>query len=128
MLIHLARCGSQHIGFLAKNQLFELKPSSVLDTAYEVQKIGVSLTEVEKEIQGLRDRRAKATSPDDVLPQPPERMLLSRSDGPLISKCLDIPEIGPEVERAVWQVERSIKAETELAEEKSRLEKANNKR
>lgn len=128
MLIYLARCGAQHIGFLVKNQLFKLKPSSVLDTAYAVQKIGVSLTDVEKDIQGLRDRRAKATSPGDISPQPPERMLLSGSDGTLISKCLDIPEIGPEIERAVWQVERSIRADKELAEEKNKLEKANSKR
>lgn len=128
MLIYLACCGSQHIGFLVKNRLFELKPSSVLDTAYAVQKIGVSLTDVEKEIQGLRDRRAKETSPGVASPQPSERMLLSGSDGTLISKCLDIPEIGPEVERAVWQVERSIKADEELAEEKNELEKANKKR
>jgi len=110
-----------------ENQLLELTPSSVLDTAYEVQKIGVSLTDVEKEIQGLRQRRAKATSPGDVSPQPSERMLLSGSDGTLISKCLDIPEIGPEIERAVWQVKRSIKAEEELAEEKNISEKANSK-
>jgi hypothetical protein len=128
MLTCAARSGSQHVGFLVENQLFELAPSSVLDTAYAVQKIGVSLTDVEKEIQGLRDRRAKATSPGDVAPELSERMLLSGSDGTLISKCLDIPEIGPEVERAVWQVERSIKPDKELAEEKHELEKANIKR
>lgn len=103
----------------------ELAPSSILDTAYAVQKISVSLTNVEKEMQGLRDREAKATSPGGASSQPSEQMLLSGSDGTLISKCLDIPEIGPEVERAVWQVERSIKANEELAEE---LEKANKKR
>jgi len=128
MLIYLARSGSQHIGFLVKNQLFELAPSPVLDTAYAVERIGVSLTDVEKEIQGLRDRLAKATSPDDASPQSPERMLLSASDGSLISKCLDIPEIGPDVERAVWQVERSIRADEELFQEKTKLEKANMKR
>ncbi len=128
MLTYPARSGSQHIGFLAENQLFELAPSSVLDTAYAVQKIGVSLTDVEKEIQGLRDRRASVISPGDESPEPSERMLLSGSDGTLISKCLDIQEIGPEVERAVWQVERSIKADKELAEEKNKLEKASNKR
>jgi len=128
MLIYLASCGAQHIGFLVENQLFELAPSSVLDTAYAVQKIGVSLKDVEKDIQGPRDRRVGATSPRNASPQAPEQTLLSRNDGTLIAKCTDIPEIGPEVERAVWQVERSIRADKELAEEKTSLEKANIKR
>lgn len=54
-------------------------------------------------------------------------MLLSQSDATLIAKCLDVPEIGPEVERAVWQVEKYIKAGKELLEEKTELEKANTK-
>ena len=41
-----------------------------------------------------------------------ERMLLSKGDSILIADCLDIPELAPEVERAVWQIEKSIEAES----------------
>lgn len=38
-----------------------------------------------------------------------EKMLLSKSSGKLIAKWLDLPEIHAEIDRAVWQVERSIR-------------------
>ena len=46
-------------------------------------------------------------------------MLLSKSDGIVIADCLDIPELAPEIERAVWQIERSIKARVLTDEEKT---------
>ena len=58
---------------------------------------------------------------DAQLKMPAEKMLLSEADGILIADSLKIPELAPEVERAVWQVEREIKARKELDDDKSKL-------
>lgn len=58
---------------------------------------------------------------DAQLKIPAEQMLLSEADGILIADSLKIPELAPEVERAVWQVEREIKARKELDDDKSKL-------
>ena len=100
-----------------KNRLFEIRPSSVLDTAYAVSSIGVSLRNLQ---QDLNASQKAVTSPK----VPAEQMLLSKADGILIADSLQIPELAPEVERAVWQVEREIKAQNELEDEKSKLESA----
>ena len=42
---------------------------------------------------------------------PPEQMLLSRSSGKVIAEQLEIPAVAVEIERAVWQVERGIRAQ-----------------
>ena len=56
-----------------------------------------------------------------------EEMLITKSSGTVIAKWLDIPEIHTEIDRAVWQVERSIRARQELNEEKAELNAANRK-
>ncbi len=45
---------------------------------------------------------------------PNECMLLSQSSAAMIAAQLEIPEIQKEIERAVWQVERNIKAQENL--------------
>jgi hypothetical protein len=52
-------------------------------------------------------------------------MLLHKSDGKRISEALGIPELDVELDRAVWQVEKALKAERELRKEKQEVEKAN---
>lgn len=123
-LTFLARRGSEHIEFLVKHNLFEQVPSSILDQAYSVAKIGVSLRSMEKEIDGQDKKGEDPGDPSPTPEQPPETLLLSQTDGAMIAHCLDIPELGPEVERAVWQVERSVGAAKELAEEKAELDHA----
>ncbi len=54
-------------------------------------------------------------------------MVLHTSNGKRIAKALDIPELDTELDRAVWQVERALKAEQELKEEKEELDAANSK-
>ena len=105
--------------------MFDLVPSSILDAVYAVEKVGASIREIEAELDALRRRKAEPVS---VPPKEPERMLLSQKDSALIASCVDIPELGPEIERAVWQIERSIKASEELGMEKVELEKASKKR
>lgn len=66
-----------------------------------------------------------STEPTTPPQKTEEELLLSRSSGALIADCLKVPELAVEIQRAVWQVERSLKAKRELQEEKAELESAN---
>ncbi|KAL8786964.1 MAG: hypothetical protein Q9195_007976 [Heterodermia aff. obscurata] len=111
----LVPVGSEHIEFLVKNNLFETRPSSALDTAYAESSIGVSLGNLQ---QDLNDSQQA----DSTLKMPAEQMLLSEADGILIADSLQIPELAPEVERAVWQIEREIKIQKGHDEKMSKLD------
>jgi hypothetical protein len=50
-----------------------------------------------------------------------EKMLLQRSDSRPFADALKFPELHLELTRAVWQVEKALKAEQELEEEKREL-------
>jgi hypothetical protein len=51
-------------------------------------------------------------------------MVLHKSDGKRISEALGIPELDIELDRAVWQVEKALKADMELKDEKKNLDQA----
>ena len=55
-------------------------------------------------------------------------MLLLPKDGDLIARSVGIPELGPEVERAVKQVEKSIEARKQLNEKSAEHEQAGGKK
>lgn len=44
-----------------------------------------------------------------------EAILLSQANGQRIAKTLDVPELGVEIERAIWQVNHAKKAKEEEA-------------
>jgi hypothetical protein len=54
-----------------------------------------------------------------------ETMVLHKSDGKRIAEALEIPELNIELDRAVWQVEKDLKAKKELKEEKKELDSVN---
>lgn len=82
---------------------------------------------MERQLERLLRRKPDPDMAATTLQQDHDRMLLSQKDGALMARCAEVPELALEVERAVWQVERSISASKELAEEKAELEQANNK-
>jgi hypothetical protein len=49
-------------------------------------------------------------------------MLLHKSDSKHFADALNVPELHTELDRAVWQVEKSLRAEKELGEEKAHLD------
>lgn len=51
-------------------------------------------------------------------------MVLHKSNGKRIAEALEIPELEAELDRAVWQVEKALKAEQELKEQKRELDSA----
>ena len=53
----------------------------------------------------------------------PEVLLLGEGDSERIAKTLEMPELHAEIDRAIWQVQRSMQGEKELEEEKQELMK-----
>lgn len=115
-----ARGGSKHLGFLLNNSSVKLSPSEFLRTAYMEAAMDTSIAELDKEMDSVRSGHSVKSVPDEK----EERMLLSKSSGQLLAEYLDIPGLAVEVERAVWQVEKALKAQQELKEEKATLDAA----
>jgi hypothetical protein len=92
-----------------ENKLVTAKPSKILDELYAT---------------GRRSSNGGSTAisknPSGTLEE--ERMLLHKTDGKRISEALGIPELDVELDRAVWQVEKALKAAKELREEKEELD------
>ncbi|KAE8444506.1 hypothetical protein EG329_000490 [Mollisiaceae sp. DMI_Dod_QoI] len=111
-----ALSGSKHIEFLLENKLVKPKPSPILDELYASGKLrfdAASISSTEKSTKTLEDID--------------EEMILHKSDGSRIAEALKIPELDVELDRAVWQVEKSLQAAEELKDEKKRMDAANSK-
>ncbi|KAH6673588.1 mitochondrial K+-H+ exchange-related-domain-containing protein [Halenospora varia] len=101
-----ALSGSKHIEFLLDNKLIKHSPSQVLDELYSSGKQPFNI--------------GSSTGSEDV-----EKMVLHKSNGKRIAEALKIPELDVELDRAVWQVEKALKVEQELKEEKKQMDRAN---
>jgi len=117
-----ALSGSQHIEFLLDSKLVTPKPSAVLDTLYSA---GV--------MQAVRDNTLIRTKGSTIKSSSSinkgngggeEVVLLQPWNAKLMAKALEIPELEVELERAIWQVEKSLKAQNDLQEEKTDLDAA----
>lgn len=100
--------------------MVKLSPSELLGSAYMEAAMDTSMEELDKEMNSIRS----GSSVKSVLDENQERMLLSKSSGQLFADYLDVPELAVEVERAVWQVEKDLKAQQNLREEKAELDAA----
>ncbi|KAL8910641.1 MAG: hypothetical protein Q9171_004096 [Xanthocarpia ochracea] len=118
------RSGSQHVRFLLDNRLLKFTTSSKLDLAYEAGGLDVSVKELDSEIEEVLDKPTKATSEPDAKNNI-EKMLLTPSNGRLVSELMDVPELDEQVQRAVKQVEKALRVEKEFQEEKQDLDKIN---
>ncbi|KAF4635054.1 hypothetical protein G7Y89_g3048 [Cudoniella acicularis] len=102
-----ALSGSKHIEFLLDNKLITTTPSRVLDELY---------------LSGKKPFVVESPTPSQ---EAKEQMVLHKSNGKRIADALQIPELDIELDRAVWQVEKALKAEEELREEKEKLDSVN---
>jgi len=104
--------GSKHLQFLVDNKLVTPTPSKILDELYcsGARPLNISSASLE----GTIDRMGVE-----------ETMVLHKSDGKRIAEALEIPELNIELDRAVWQIERDLKAKKELKEEKDELDSVN---
>ncbi|KAF2135564.1 uncharacterized protein K452DRAFT_239162 [Aplosporella prunicola CBS 121167] len=121
-----ALSGSKHLEFIMNNSLIKHSPSRALDEAYAAGLIhptrqhsrnaqAPSREQAEEVAQIVHKQTNNET--EDV-------MMLQRWNGKLLAERFQLPEMEVEIERAVEQVENSIKAKEELKEEKEEIERA----
>lgn len=105
------------------SDLIDTSPSKMLRLAYIEATIDSSLRDLKQELHNIRSEPASAQNSTTEQ----EKMLLDQESGKLIADRLQIPGLAMDIERAVQQVEKSLKAKRELAEEKKELEDATQK-
>ena len=118
--------GSKHLEFLLQHNLPKPNPSAELDEVYTA---GLMYPTRQISRAAPRPTRAQAEEVARVVEQQTnggeeDVMVLQRWNGKLIAEQFKLPDMEVEIERAVEQVEKSIKAKEELLEEKLELEKA----
>lgn len=116
-----ALAGSKHLEFLLDRNLLAPQPSRILEQIYSRGRPQFGEKAVPKVVQN--------TSQPGILngqnmPAEGEEMILQKEDAKQISEALEVPELEVELGRAVWQVQRIIKAQEALIEEKKELDKA----
>ncbi|KAF2762206.1 hypothetical protein EJ05DRAFT_507778 [Pseudovirgaria hyperparasitica] len=125
-----ALAGSKHIQFLLEKTLFSKTPSSDLDQVYTAglmyptrQISRDSPYPTAEQITSVSELVQKQTNNDaeDV-------MVLQKWNGKLIAERFKLPEMEVEIERAVEQVEKDIKSQQELKQEKQEIEVATGNR
>ncbi|KOS18339.1 Uncharacterized protein ESCO_002932 [Escovopsis weberi] len=122
--------GGKHIQWLIQNKLLHLCPSKDLDKLYIHNGKGLpeKLTEKVTEEEEYDDdddhdhknntissnsnsnSNSNSSSNKDAVAQA-ERLLITREQTAAFSALLDLPTVETELERAIWQVEQSIKGE-----------------
>ncbi|KAK5998609.1 putative C23H3.12c-like protein [Cladobotryum mycophilum] len=93
-----ALSGGRHVQWLLQNKLLALSPSKELDQLYT--KNG-GIPAEEEEGKGKEGASGK------------ELMLISKKQTAEFSTTLDLPSVEIELERAIWQVERTLEGEKE---------------
>lgn len=114
-----ALAGGRHIHFLVNKSLLSLAPSPILDSIYPPL-----LPSSPSPAQTTETSKSDPPpSSGDEKTAGDEKMLLTQASGRLLMKELDIPELEVELERAIWQVERSIRKQKEEQLEKQKEKK-----
>ncbi|ORY63239.1 mitochondrial K+-H+ exchange-related-domain-containing protein [Pseudomassariella vexata] len=112
-----AWAGGKHIQFLISNNLLALAPSPVLDTIYPPPlPSSAPLQSPNAVARGPNEQDKTAPSDDKTTEkEEEEQLLLSQATGKELVKALDLPDLEVEIERAIWQVEKSIREDKEKA-------------
>lgn len=92
-----------------RNNLIKFSPSVALGAAYAEASIDTSLKQLEAGMTVPGSEASKEAGANETQ----ERMLLSKSSGKDIAKYLEVPEVEVEIERAIWQIKRSINSNEE---------------
>jgi hypothetical protein len=118
--------GSKTLEFLLKHNLPTPTPSAALDEVYtaglmyptrQLSRAAPTPTEKEAEDVSMVVHQQTNNETEDV-------MVLQRWNGKLIAEQFELPDMEVEIERAVEQVQTSIKGQEKLDKEKMELEKA----
>lgn len=102
--------------FLVEKNLISSNPSPILERLYSE---GANF-----KMLSSKSLAAEKDPSRDTSGEPDETMILSPGSAGTIAKALDVPELEVELDRAIWQVEKSIKENEEKLEVKASLDKA----
>ncbi|KAF2435931.1 hypothetical protein EJ08DRAFT_604105 [Tothia fuscella] len=118
--------GAKHLEFLGDQKLLTPMPSNALDEMYTAGlKYKTRQVARESPVPNREEGKEVAQLVEDQISSGKEDvMLLQRWNGKLLAERFKLPDMEVEIERAVEQVEKSLKAKEELAEEKREIEKA----
>lgn len=115
--------GSKHIEFLLQNNLITRTPSAELSRVYSRALLWASVKRLDP--TALKQYVKITFTIDEEKEE--EIQLLEQSNGRAVAKVLKIPELAAELDRAVMQVELSVKAKKELKGEEQEPESAKEK-
>lgn len=115
--------GSKHIEFLLQNNLIAQTPSAELSRVYSRALLWASVKRLDP--TALKQYVKITFTVDEEKEE--EIQLLEQTNGRAVAKVLKMPELAAELDRAVTQVELSVKAKKELEGEKQGLESAKEK-
>lgn len=104
--------------------MLKLTTSSKLQMAFEAGGLDVSMKKLDHDVGEFREEALKPISKPNAETDV-ERMLLTQSNGGLVSELMDVPELEEHLQRAIKQVEKALRAEKELQEEKQDLDNVN---
>ncbi|KAF6821573.1 hypothetical protein CSOJ01_00076 [Colletotrichum sojae] len=111
--------GGKHLRFLLDNKLLALAPSKLLNDIY---------TPLIPDSMSSAPPKSPAASlngnPDAVKD---DEILLSQANGQRIAKALELPELGVEIERAIWQVNHAKKAKHDEVAKKTNADASKDK-
>jgi len=118
--------GSKHLEYLLQQKLINTKPSPILDEMYAAVLIHPTRQQsrdapapTQEQIEEVAKQVEQKSNGGEE-----ETMVLQRWNGKLLAERFKIPAMEVEIERAVEQVQKSLKAKKELNEEKRDIEKA----
>jgi hypothetical protein len=122
----IALYGAKHLEFLGDQKLLKPMPSTALDEMYTAGlKYPTRQISRESPVPSLQEAEAVAQVVEDQTNAGKEDvMLLQRWNGKLIAERFKLPDMEVEIERAVEQVEKSIKVQEDLVQKKKQIEKA----
>jgi hypothetical protein len=113
------------LSHLMSKKLVKETPSPTLDAMYASgllhptrQHSRDAETPSDDEIEKVSKVVAEQTAGDEA-----EVMVLQKWNGKLLAEAFDLPEMEVEIERAVEQVEKAIKSDEKLREEKREVER-----
>ena len=112
--MHTALNGSKHIEFLLKNDLIVRNPSADLARAYSRALLWASAKRLDPKAlkQYVKITYTVGEEKEE------EIQILEQTYGKAVANVLKVPELAAEIERAIKQVEQSVRAKEKLPGER----------
>ena len=105
-----ALLGSKHVQHLIDHRLIIPAPTTLLDLIYSLSREELAIERTKAEIEAImtKSKYFMKLSTDGR-----EETVMTKSQGRILAQCLEMPELGPEVDRAVVQVKKTIDKDQE---------------